>query len=652
MDAEVVRRAKAGDAGALEEIYNETRRSAYFTALEIVRNEDDAQDLVQESYVKAFRNLPRLRDDGAFVPWLKTIVANLSKNHLKKRKPMLFRDGEEEDAVLGSIEEVGEDFLPEQYADQAEKREIVKGIVESLPDLQRTAVILYYFNGLPLSEVARIMEAADGTTKSRLNYARKQIKLKVAEQERQGNRLCAGVPILGRILRLVSRSCDLPAEAAKNVFVNALRAAGIAAPAEPAAPAGPDGITAAAEGTAETAGRPAARGIFARVAGWSAKTRLIALIAAGVVVAGAGAGTAIALRRHNDAAQAAAALQQQQAREAERQAKEKAASEAAAKQKAGESAAPSSEAGVDGAQREALLGKLCGYHWRNSDSGVHLDQYVSFDQKGGCKFSYETIESETKTVREVYAGTYRVTGGDEIAADLAYSKDGIPDASKNCHCVLAVRWDWEDSYLKEMVTAGSDDAIPMSLILKSGVLPFGIEQDGKVFGSYYRWNEAPAASAASGQSSSVPASSQPAAASRYAADYLGMTMAQMEQKFGAGYVSPSNYEGGMVVDYPDKRLPFRVIFNGVSPAPDSKSTLKVVVVIAQKGQHADRQLDGGLTYQELKKKLGGSVGSPNHLDTDGSWCVDVKKSGYTLQYSWADQNGTQPYSTAVWQKQE
>lgn len=318
MDVEIVQRARTGDSHALEEIYNDTRKMVYFTALGIVRNENDAEDVVQDTYIKVFQNIARLQDEKAFISWLKTIVVNVSKNNLKKRKPMLFQNDEEEDAVLGSIEEVGEDFLPQEYVDQAEKREIIKSMIENLPDAQRTAVMLYYFDELPLSEVSKVMETTEGTTKSRLNYARKQIRAKVDEQEKKGNKLYAGVPMLTRILHLVSQNYDLPAETANHILTNSLQAASIAAgTAASSAAAGPEAANqaaiasqASASSAAGTAAKTsAAKGILAKIAGMSAQTKLIALIAAGVVVVGSGTGAVLAVKYHNDAARASVSQQ-------------------------------------------------------------------------------------------------------------------------------------------------------------------------------------------------------------------------------------------------------------------------------------------------------------------------------------------------------
>ena len=358
MEIEVVQRAKKGDSDALEQIYNDTRQMVYFTALGIVRNEHDAEDVAQDTYVKAFQNLSGLRDEKALVGWLKTIVINVGKNSLKKRKPLLFQSNDQENDMLGSIEEIGEDFLPQEYVDQAEKRRMIQEMIGELPDVQRMAVTLYYFDELPLFEVAKAMETTEGTTKSRLNYARKQIKAKVEAQEKKGNKLYAGVPVLTRILRRAARDCDLPAETAQRILANSIQAASAAAGSEAANQAAVAEHAAEALGDAvpaETAqGAAAAKGIFAKIAGMSARTKLISLIAAGLVLAGAVTGTTAAVKKHNDAVQAGIVLQQKQKAESEAK---KAASEAAAKKRAAEARKKAEEAAAKKKAEEAAAKK-------------------------------------------------------------------------------------------------------------------------------------------------------------------------------------------------------------------------------------------------------------------------------------------------------
>ena len=668
MDVEIVQRAKTGDSHALEEIYNGTRQMVYFTALEIVRNEDDAEDVVQDTYIKVFQNIARLQDERAFISWLKTIVVNISKNSLKKRKPTLFQSREEEDAALGTIEEVGEDFLPQEYVDQEEKREIIRSMIENLPDTQRTAVMLYYFDELPLSEVSRVMETTEGTTKSRLNYARKQIRVKVDEQERQGNKLYAGVPMLTRILHLVSRNCNLPTETAKHILANSLQAANIAAgTAASSAAAGSEvanqaiiadqastALESSAAGTAAKAS--ATKGVLAKIAGMSAQTKLVALIAAGIVVVGSGTGAVLAVKHHNDAAQEAIVLQQKQKAESAA----KAATEAAAEKKEEKEPAAVSS-GQPARKNPELMARLCDVEWISVMNGMGEQEYVRFYSDGTCKFVYEgKIPEENKpmaeaeTQHEEYGGTFQTIGDNDISVSLKYSEEGKADSSKDCTGIYTVGWDWDDPDLEKGIKAeGEPNALPMTLTLKSGAMPFGRTKIGESYG-YYK-SGGPDSTASSGSTSnSAPSSGSQAASSGTvnqtaagpAADYLGLTLEQLEDRFGKDYYSPGNYSGGAIVTYQDKRAPYQFVLDGTDFNPSDK----VVLVDIDAGAQADSQLTAGWSLQKLKSVVGDSVGTPEENQVEYGWSVSIDKGNYSVEYGWEDQSGTGESWTEVWLK--
>lgn len=279
---EAVRRGKKGDRQSLEEIYNETKDMVYFTVLKLVKNENDAQDLVQDIYIKALQKLEELKDDSAFIKWLKIIAINSSKNYLKSSKPLLFKTQEEEEIKLSSISETNEDFLPAEYADQKEKCRLIMEIVDNLPSLQRTAVMLYYFNELSVGEVAEIMETNEGTTKSRLNYARKQIKDKVEEHERKGTKLYgfSAVPFLTTVLHNASKDYFIPADVSRKILQTSLRAFE-ASRANTAA--GGEGVV-----TTVKAAKESTIALIGKSLGASMTTKIVAGIVAAGLVAGSG----------------------------------------------------------------------------------------------------------------------------------------------------------------------------------------------------------------------------------------------------------------------------------------------------------------------------------------------------------------------------
>lgn len=688
MDSEIVLKAKSGDAQALEQIYNETRQMVYFTALSIVKNEEDAEDLVQDTYIKVFENIYRLQDEKAFLKWLKTIAVNISKNYLKKKKPMLFQDDEQEDAVIGNIEEIGEDFLPQEYVDHAEKREIIKKIVDDLPDAQRTAVILYYYNELPLSEVSKFMETADGTTKSRLNYARKQIRTKVFEEEEKGNRLYAGVPMLTKILHMVSQNYDLPAETAKHILANSLQAANIAAgtaasSSVSAAGSGVAGQAAAASSTAAETGKvAAAKGILAKIAGMTVETRVIALISAAVVIAG-GAGAVVAIQQKQAADRAAIVLQQkpkaQSAAKAKAAAEKKAAEEAAAKKKAKEQNAAETkshnlelyktyyEANFGGKTNAVFFADLThdGFDEMlvacKNDNGPTGTLYVDTVDGDAVKEIYQhTLDTSMAFNGEIYLYTenkksylflpycslhftynyvlkydvFSLSGnGDHINFQNGDSETAANDDGSNFRYVGG---SGDSKQNMENVQKAIDNYKAKSTLLVSTVdLEHAVLGKGSSdpFGSV---SSSSSHTASSGTSST-------ASTSQYAISYLNMTLKQFTDKYGSDYMDYGNESGGAVIGYDDKRLAYRFSLNSAN----LNSTDKIVMVTVPEGMWVDSQLKSGLTLNELKAVAGSSVKNPTLDEETDDWKVAIDKPNYSVIYGWDNQSGSGKSYTQV-----
>ena len=86
----LVERAKAGDQQAVAALYEKTSRKAYYLSLQLVKDQDQAQDILQDAYLKVFTSLNMLQQPENFQGWLDTIVINKSKDYLRKKKPVLF----------------------------------------------------------------------------------------------------------------------------------------------------------------------------------------------------------------------------------------------------------------------------------------------------------------------------------------------------------------------------------------------------------------------------------------------------------------------------------------------------------------------------------------------------------------------------------
>ena len=223
---ELVERAKMGDQQAIAALYEKTSRKAYYLSLQLVKDQDQAQDILQDAFLKVFTNLNMLQQPENFQGWLDTIVINKSKDYLKKKKPVLFSQmtGSEEPDSEPDFEDERGYFSPEKQVDYQETKRLVQEMIDRLPEEQRMAVVLYYLENLSVGQIARLMECSEGTIKSRLNYGRKSIKAQVLALEKKGTKLYC-MPLVP-FLYWMFRQQILAAAAPKAVGAAVLQAAG------------------------------------------------------------------------------------------------------------------------------------------------------------------------------------------------------------------------------------------------------------------------------------------------------------------------------------------------------------------------------------------------------------------------------------------
>lgn len=196
---EAVEKAQRGDTTGFDFLYNETKSKKYYLALKYVKNEEAAQDVLQDAYLKAWRNLDRLKEPEKFDSWLAQIVVNTAKNELEKRNhtPLDLRaEGDEEentevfDRTVSSWENV-----PELAYTREETRQLVHELIDSLSDEQRIAVIAFELEGLTTKEIAEQLDCSEATVKSRLRYGRNNIKEKAEELQKKGYKLYSVAPV-------------------------------------------------------------------------------------------------------------------------------------------------------------------------------------------------------------------------------------------------------------------------------------------------------------------------------------------------------------------------------------------------------------------------------------------------------------------------
>ena len=191
---DLVLRAAQGRQDAFQELYLATRQKAYFTALSITKNETDAQDILQESYLKAYQSIAQLENPALFAPWLNQIVANKAKNYISRHKPDSFADYGDDNAIYWQ-EETDASFIPDERLDQKESRALIMQLVSDLPEDQRLVVLMHYYNDMEVADMAKALEVPEGTVKSRLSRARQKLLVTLKEAQEKGLKLYSALPI-------------------------------------------------------------------------------------------------------------------------------------------------------------------------------------------------------------------------------------------------------------------------------------------------------------------------------------------------------------------------------------------------------------------------------------------------------------------------
>lgn len=224
-----IEQMKNGDEKGFNTLYSATYNRVYFRAKQIMKRKEDAQDLTQIVFLEAYKNIGTLQQPEAFYGWLDSITYRQGMKIYRKNNDVLLR--EEAEDIFEEIESNDLSSMPELTADQQATADIIKGILEELPELQRIAVVAYYFDSLKIEQIAKMMECSVNTIKSRLSYARKYIKNRIEEKEKEeGYRLHVfTLPVLWYALKKLSAETVLSADEAQKIYNGACSEAGLQA---------------------------------------------------------------------------------------------------------------------------------------------------------------------------------------------------------------------------------------------------------------------------------------------------------------------------------------------------------------------------------------------------------------------------------------
>lgn len=176
---EYLPKAQSGDRAAFGRIVAACQNSITAIALAIVRDVQASEDIAQDAFVNAWRNLASLRNSSSFLPWLRQITRNLSRDHLRRRRTERRYDGDM-DGILAVVADPGPDH-PERITRQHEEA-VVAELIDELPEETREILLIYYREGQSSKQVAALLGMQDAAVRKRLSRARQSLHRELLER--------------------------------------------------------------------------------------------------------------------------------------------------------------------------------------------------------------------------------------------------------------------------------------------------------------------------------------------------------------------------------------------------------------------------------------------------------------------------------------
>ena len=283
--ASLVTLAREGNQDALSALYEKTYNGVFYTIKSMIRDDDTVLDILQDTYVKAFTHLDRFQGDTKFSPWVRQIGANTARDYLKKKKPLLFTDltsGEEPDVPIEEhFADLDAGNLPDEVLDQAETTRLVREIIDGLPEDQRAVIGMYYYQEMPVKDIAAALGASESAVKSRLLYGRRKIEAQVRDLEKKGTKLYGLAPIPFLLWLMGAQEAQAAQLPNGQILQNVLASTGSSGAAGAGISSASGTGAASHGGTAAAVGAKAATGSLG-----AAKLGLVAVAAVAVIGAG------------------------------------------------------------------------------------------------------------------------------------------------------------------------------------------------------------------------------------------------------------------------------------------------------------------------------------------------------------------------------
>ena len=170
------------DKLVFEEIYYLTQQKLFLYAKSFMESENDAKDLLQETYIEIIKSVKNLQDPSKFIAWSKKILYHLAMQRFRRSETAVILD-EDYKNLIDNFEDTDGSSLPEEAYDANEVKTILRELITGLPVAQRLSIIAYYYDEMPIQEIAEMMDCSENTVKTRLHYARLSLKNKLENYE-------------------------------------------------------------------------------------------------------------------------------------------------------------------------------------------------------------------------------------------------------------------------------------------------------------------------------------------------------------------------------------------------------------------------------------------------------------------------------------
>lgn len=179
LDWAVVQKVQAGNVGAFDQLVQKYRQQIFSVVYNMTSNREDASDLTQETFIKAFQAIGRFQGKSSFFTWIYRIAVNTTMTFLKKRnrrRYISYENIDEEASSTEIVERLTATNRSEKGALVSELQEKLNDALQKLSPKHRTVVILHEIEGLEHAEIAEITQTSPGTVRSRLHYAKQQLQ--------------------------------------------------------------------------------------------------------------------------------------------------------------------------------------------------------------------------------------------------------------------------------------------------------------------------------------------------------------------------------------------------------------------------------------------------------------------------------------------